>query len=148
MTRALWCASAWAVCLALCGCGGGKPEPKKYPVSGIVNLDGKPLADGRIIFKTPDVGAFDTINIKDGQFQGQAQAGKRRVEISAYRESKTPTMYAKTAPAIGPDGKPVPGMEATQRENYLPARYNTLSQLSEEVKSDGPNQFKFDLRSK
>ncbi len=148
MTRAWWCVSASVVCLVLCGCGGGKAEAKKYPVSGTVNLDGKPLPDGMIFFKTPDVGAIDPIPIKDGQFQGQAQAGKRRVEIAAYREGKTPTMYAKSPPPAGPDGKPIPGMDATQRENYLPARYNTLSKLSEEVKPEGPNQFKFDLQSK
>jgi len=148
MTRALWSVSVWAVCLAMCGCGGGRPEAKKYPVSGTVTLDGKPLADGVLYFKTPDVGAVDTIPIKDGQLKGQAQAGKRRVEICAYRESKTPTMYAKMAPSPGADGKAAPGMDMVQRENYLPARYNTMSTLTEEVKAGGPNQFTFDLQSK
>lgn len=119
--------------LLLAGCGGGT-EPQRYPVSGTVTLDGQPLPEGLIFFKTVATGAIDTMEIKAGKFAGEAQPGERRVEIVAYRES--------TAPGT------TPGMEANAEVNYIPPRYNSQSTLTAQVKPEGPNEFSFEVTSK
>ena len=85
MFRQIWCVPLLIAGVSLSGCGGGPPEPKRYPVSGTVNRDGMPLAEGTIIFRSPAEGAIDSLEIKAGKFEGKAQAGERRVEINAYR---------------------------------------------------------------
>src|SRR5690348_15803689 len=64
--------------------GGGDSTPKHYPVSGTVTLDKKPLADWFIYFKDLQVGSIDSSEVKYGQFKGEALAGNRRVEVTAY----------------------------------------------------------------
>lgn len=117
--------------LFLYGAAGCTQGPNYYPVSGKVTLDGKPLAHGDIVFVDlsgrygPDPG-----KIQDGRFAFQAKAGKKRVEISA----------SKILPggAKGAGGEPVP-------EEFLAAEYNTRSQLTVEVKPEGPNEFELTL---
>ncbi len=121
----------------ICGCGHSKKELPTYGVSGTVNLDGKPLAEGEIYFVTKETGQIDIVPVKDGKFEGDAKAGSRRVEIRAYNiETPKP-------PADMPDLK----MEPT-KTNYLPAKYNTNSTLTADVSADKPNEFTFDLASK
>jgi len=124
-----------AACVALEGCGGGgRPEAKKHPVNGEVTLDGKPMADGIVYFKTVATGAIDFADVKDGKFQGRAEAGQRRVEIFAFREGKPIQMGDQKTGAT--------------RENYLPAKYNTESTLTENVQQGPSNRFEFKLESK
>jgi len=72
-----------ACLLLLVGCG--PAAPKLYPVSGTVTLDGQPLADGKIYFRTVENGQVDTLPVTAGKFSGQVLAGPRRVEIVAYK---------------------------------------------------------------
>jgi hypothetical protein len=125
-------------CLAIGGCG-SKHEPERFPVTGTVTLDGKRLAEGLIYFKTIAAGSIDSAEIKDGKFQCKAEAGERRVEISAYENGATR--------AAGNDPM-IPKTSQTRGRNLLPPRYNLESQLMAAVTSDGPNQFTFDLKSK
>lgn len=122
------------VALALAtGCGsGGRVEAKKYPVTGTVTLDGQPLADGMIYFKDIAAGASDSAEIKAGQFTGQAEAGQRRVEIFAYRT----------------EASDMGGTVTETKINTLPPRFNSASTLSEEVKTDTTNTYKFDVTSR
>lgn len=119
------------VCI-LIGCGGAKP--KLYPVSGTVTLDGRPLAQGVIYFKTVQTGAIESFPIADGQFSGQAQPGDRRVEVTSYVKKAKPVDFN--------------GMKGDVQENIIPARYNLESKLAANVKADGSNQYKFDLATK
>jgi hypothetical protein len=114
------------------GCGDSKP--KHYPVSGTVTLDSKPLAEGFIYFKDPQVGAIDSFEIKDGQFKGEALAGNRRVEVTSYSAK----------------GKmvDVAGVKQEVRQNLIPNRYSLESTLTADVTPEGPNQFTFDLVTK
>ena len=118
------------------GCGQGTAAYEGVPVKGTVTLDGKPLDEGEIQFKTVATGALDTIPIQAGQFSGTAQAGQKRVEIFAFKTAAPPPS---TVPGPPPE---------VQKTNYLPARYNTASTLSAEVKSAGPNEFKFEVTSR
>lgn len=113
------------------GCTPTSPEPTRIPVSGTVTLDGKPLAKGMIYFKTVAAGSIDSVDVIDGKYAGQAEAGVRRVEIIAYK------------PATGG----TPGMGGSE-VNYIPAKYNVDSKLTAEVTASGPNDFPFDITSK
>jgi hypothetical protein len=119
------------VCLLAIGCQRQQVYDPTYPVSGTVTLDKNPLADGVMNFITPETGDLQVIPIKDGRFEGQVRAGKRRVEIRAYPVQKGPP-------------KPM----AAPPMNYLPAKYNSSTTLSADVATEGPNVFDFDLKLK
>ncbi len=123
--------SALALLVALLlvsGCGPSKPET--VPVSGTVTWNGQPLPQGSILFQPEDgKGVPDPGDIKDGRYQLQAKAGKKKVEIRATRES----------------GKVDPAMGAAPREQYIPAEYNEKTTLRAEVKSGEKNEFNFPL---
>ena len=106
--------------------------PKRLPVSGTVTLDGQPLAEGVIYFKTIEKGSSEPCDIQGGEFKGQAEAGDRRVEICQFRTTV----------------QDANGMKTEIQENLIPARYNTESTLTAKVTPAGPNQFKFELIAK
>lgn len=112
--------------------GCGSSGPKLVPISGTVTMDKKPIVDGLISFRTIETGDLETINIKDGQFQGNVKPGNRRVEIYTFRIQK------------GDFG----GMPREFKQNLVPPRYSSDSKLTANVTSEGPNQFAFDIESK
>ena len=118
--------------MVVLGVGCTKGEGPKSTVSGTVTLDGKPMAEGEVSFiimgKPPEL-----MTVSNGTFQGQAQVGKHRIEIRAYRMGQ-PYFMGTTK------------FEAS-RENYLPGRYNSESKLTAEVTSTGPNEFKWEVQS-
>jgi hypothetical protein len=118
--------------LLLPACGSG---PRKVPVSGTVSFDGKPVADGDIIFEDvdPKLGP-DAGKIKDGKFAFTAKAGQKKVKIQASRLEKLP------------EGKKGAMGETEMPVDYIPEHYNSKTELKEEVKSSGTNTFTFDLK--
>ncbi|EAQ76918.1 hypothetical protein DSM3645_11646 [Blastopirellula marina DSM 3645] len=121
-----------AVCAAFAiGCTPTNSEPSRVEVSGVVTIDGQPLPTGLIHFKTVSEGAIDSMEIVEGKFAGQAEPGKRRVEITAYRAASGGT----------------PGMGGGE-VNYVPAKYNAESKLTADVSSEGLNEFRFEVTSK
>ncbi len=115
------------------GCRPASPTKTTCPVRGTVTLDGKPLTQGEIYFKTDATGELDVFPIQQGRFAGQAAKGRRRVEIFAYRETQV---------------VPMPGMAPeTTRENYLPTQYNFNSSLTANLLADGPNELNFAVTS-
>lgn len=126
----LWLFSLAGLALSLAGCGAG--GPKTYTVTGIVSFDGQPVEDGEILFIPaekhfgPDAG-----KIVNGAFRFAAKAGVKRVEIRAARD-----VPGKRTP-MGP-----------VREDYIPAGYNSQSQLTATVDPVGKNHFEFPLLSK
>jgi len=119
------------VLLVLGGCG--RKGPIMVPVSGTVTLDGKPMPDGIIYFKTIVEGSVDQMQIKDGKFAGKVEVGDRRVEICRY--------------GLGPPIKMGNG-EIPNKIETLPARYNDASKLTATVTKRGPNEFTFAVESK
>src|SRR5262245_38062367 len=115
----------------LVGCSS---EPPRYKGSGTVTLDGQPVPEGDIHFRSTDGrwGA-EVGKVQDGRFELLAMAGAKRVEISASRVIP--------GGARGGGGEPVP-------EEYIPEEYNARSTLQAEVKTSGPNVFEFKLTSR
>ena len=115
----------------LAGCKQQRTYAPTYSVHGLVTLDAKPLTEGNIAFISSETGDLQDLTIKDGKYEGQVRAGKRRVEIRAYHPRKGPRKPLEPPP-----------------HNYLPARYNSETTLSADVSAEGPNNFDFELRSK
>jgi hypothetical protein len=133
MVRSVSIVAFTAVVLAI-GCESKLTAPPTAEVSGTVTLDGKPLADGDVMFANP-AGGFppDVLAVKNGAFKGMAKTGKAKVEIRAYRPAtKKPTTAESVA---GP-------------ENYLPARFNTASTLTAEITATGLNPATFEVQAK
>ena len=119
------------------GCGPtGRPQPERFPVKGMVTLDGEPLADGRIEFKTISTGYIDGMPVKNGVFAGRAVAGDRRVEFSVMKQ--VPFKGAAMPGTTPPDTIP---------EESLPKHLNVNSTFSATVSPTGPNEFRFELTS-
>jgi len=111
--------------------GCGPTAVPKAKVSGEVNLDGKPLADGEIAFVKPG-DPPDVMKVTNGKFDGEATIGDKSVEIRAYKEGKvSPTATIK---------------EAT-KENFIPAKYNATTTLKASVSATGVSPSKFDVKS-
>jgi hypothetical protein len=116
---------ACAALLAALGCGG----ERTYKVAGTVTLEGKPVAQGSIVFESDSggPGVFSS-GIVAGKYELQAKVGKKKVIISAYR----------TRP--GTENEPQPAID-----EYIPARYNTKTELVREV-MPADNHFDFALK--
>ncbi len=53
-----------------------------------------------------------------------------------------------SAPFVISSARPGPGGGGENFDQYLPPRYNIHSELKADVRTDGANVFRFDLRSK
>jgi hypothetical protein len=103
------------------------------PVSGTVTLDGKPMEDGVVYFKRPEVGAVDRMEVKDGKFEGIAEVGERRVEVCRYRFGEPFRMG---------------GAEIPNRIETIDAKFNTNTELTANVTEGGTNEFHFEVTLK
>jgi hypothetical protein len=126
--------------LLLAGCDGGHAE--RGGIHGKVTLDGKPLAQGSILF-TPIQGAHGVVTggeIKDGRYELPAETGPamgwNRVEIRAARN--TGKMIPKP---FAPPGQMIP----EQVEAVAP-QFNSASMLKVEIKP-GENTANFEVTS-
>ncbi|WP_145061863.1 hypothetical protein [Adhaeretor mobilis] len=135
-----------ACTLMVVATSGCSDNPLRLPVKGTVTVDGEPLASGQIVLvplqgtRGPTAGA----EIVDGEFSiassGGPLAGKFRVEVTAAQT----TTGRKQADIDFNTGK-LEQVEGTRQ--LLPPRYNSDSELTLEVTSDGPNRFNFELQS-
>lgn len=141
--------------LFLAGCG---HKAKVVPVSGLVTLDGMPLANAEVQFQpmatdgnsNPGYGSFGktdaqgrftlTIASQETQAPG-AVAGMHKVTIASGGTEKV--AYD---PQIGsPDGG---GPKNRPQVEKLPANYNSQSSLTFEVPVEGTDKANFDLKSR
>ena len=125
-------AALTAITLAGCGPSGLDLEP----VTGTVTFDGQPIPEGRIQFRAVDGDqrAFSGL-ITNGQYEIEAQPGRMIVEVRASRI--IPGKYDES----NPDEKAPVG------EMYIPARYNSQTELTAEVPAGGIQQLNFALTS-
>ena len=114
----------------LSGCGNS--EPKLVEVKGTVTLDGVPLADGFMYFKTIETGSLERIEIKGGAFNGKALPGLRRVEIISNVPKK-----------VVIDGKTI-----EVPDNIIHPSFNIDSKLTAQVVAEGANTFEFNVKKK
>jgi len=119
------------VCL-VGGCGGttNKP-PATAKVSGTVMLDRAKMPSGEISFTVQGQGP-KTLEIKDGAFSGEVNAGKNLVEVNLSKEVPHP-------------------MDPTQKikVNQLSEKfYGAYSTLSADVPAGGATDLKFEVTKK
>ncbi len=144
----LYINSALVLALGLAaGCSGGGDDLPREAVAGTVTLDGQPLANGVIQFNPAGKDAAGSAAVSAG---GQIAGGK----FSIPREGgPVPGKYSvaiysaargeRTKPAQVGGGKP-----AELAKELIPAKYNTATELTAEVKKGGGNDFTFALQSK
>lgn len=143
MIKSGLCGGVIGASLLFCslGCGG---DSSRLPVEGVVNFDGQPIAEGQINFipAPGTVGPTAGSVINGGKYSVPAEKGlkpgKYRVEISALRATaqKTQTFNAVTG-----------AMDASAAyESYIPPRYNAKSELTADVKVEGPDHLDFQLK--
>ena len=136
--------------IAAVGCGGGADSVGRQPVSGVVQMDGKPLDKGAINFQPFEggkhlVGAgavIDNGNYSIPADQGLT-AGKYTVAISA------PEPSSQSGPVAGQSAEDAMKAVATAGapKERLPAKYNSTTELMVEVKASGTNKFDFKVES-
>lgn len=133
MYRVAW--TSLVMCCFGLGCNGGSDAPPTFPVSGTVTFDGAPVESGDIHFESDVKGeAPDSGSIVNGKYSLKAKEGKKKVKITASRAVPGKT----TKGAMGED--------IVVKEDYIPAKYNTNSELAETVEAV-PNSFDFELKS-
>jgi hypothetical protein len=115
----------------LSGCGGSGPEVA--PVSGRVTLDGTPLAGARIRFQPEAGGGSPSYGTADQD--GHYVLGHKRGQPGALIGWQTVSIERGGHDDSANKSKP----------QALPARYNTASELREEVKADEDNLIHFKL---
>lgn len=129
-----------AALAVVAGCGGA---PETVQVSGKVTFDGAPVDDGQIEFEPQGSGRMAFAIVSAGQYATPkdrgVQPGKYLVRITASRST------GKTAEA---DAFIRDEEAATINEQFLPAKYNSASQLEIEIKPTGAIEHNFELTSK
>ncbi|MFH1920174.1 MAG: hypothetical protein ABIP48_09855 [Planctomycetota bacterium] len=120
--------------MTILGCGPSGMD--LHPVSGKVTFDGEPIAEGRIQFRAleGDQRAFSG-QINNGQYELDTLPGKMTVEVTASR--LIPGEFDES----NPDEKVPVG------EMYIPARYNSETELTAEIPASGIKQLDFALTS-
>lgn len=108
------------------GCGEGEDSriPQRYPLSGLITIDGEPLAGGSITFSSPEdakIGISAGGSIVDGRYELLATPGAKSVKISCIEEPRKNVF-----------------------KDIIPSKYNLKSSLVAEV-TEGKNQFDFEL---
>lgn len=123
----------FAVALLCAGCGGGSPSdtPELGEVTGVVTMDGTPMANVTVTFVPesgkPSFGGTDSeghYTLVYNQNEQGAMIGQHTVRV--------------TSPSEGPQD---------EGKDPIPAKYNYKSTLKKEVKA-GSNEINLDLTSK
>lgn len=135
------------VCVFICGCGKSKGPPKvaQIPVTGMVTLDGKPLANADVVFLPPEgMGAFSGRTKADGTYQLEGVAGSKTVCKGSCKVCIS-RMLKSDGTAPGADELPA---NAGASES-LPEKYSSPAEttLTAEV-PEGGGKFDFPLASK
>ena len=129
----------------MAGCSGSRDELPREPVSGTVMMDGQPLAEGAIQF-TPAAGSGGpaisyTAPIDNGEFSipraDGLVPGSYKVSISAVPVKRDTRIEA----TIGKK-------KATPFKELIPAKYNSKTTLTEEIKRGGASGLKYEIQSK
>lgn len=118
-------------------CVGGCTGDGKTTVNGTVTFDDAPIQSGTILFVKTEGGLVREGDIiKNGAFRVSLPTGNYKIEVSARK------VVGKTK-AVGV-GDPV---ETELTEEMIPERYNTKTELTQEIKSN-TREVKLELKSK
>ncbi len=115
-----------ALLLPLAGCEGARSD--KVVATGVVTVDGAPLAQGTIGFMPLDgAGPSAEALITQGSYRIEMTPGEKRVMIQGLKPG------------------PVDSNGVTTNIPFLPAYHNSESELTVEVSPEGKNYFPFEL---
>ncbi|MES2790379.1 MAG: hypothetical protein V4719_12280 [Planctomycetota bacterium] len=125
----------------IAGCG--ESGARRFPVSGSVKLDGKPVEQGSIMFVPLGEEAIPSAGgkIEAGEYTLPAEygpaVGKYRIEIHWPKPTGKKVAMGSPAP---------PGTMVDEVREAIPAKYNVKSKLERDVTS-GENTIDLDLES-
>ena len=128
--------------LLVAGCSRNQSE--RLAVQGRVTYQGNPIQEGTILFEPIDEGRQANGVIAAGRFSIPSShglsEGDYRVEIEAYQK-------ASASPSDGPGALYAQGESAVEilTEQYLPAKYNRQSNLTQRVSRENHNSLEFPL---
>jgi hypothetical protein len=125
-----WCLVIGAFLVAGCG---GPEHPKVGRVSGVVTLDGQPLAEATVMFQPTEGRASIATTDSSGKYSLIYLDGVPGAKLGAHQ-----VIIRTEIP--GEDGQPPIAKEK------LPKKYHENTELTAEVKP-GANTFDFDLKS-
>ncbi|MCE9563510.1 MAG: hypothetical protein K8U57_15830 [Planctomycetes bacterium] len=110
----------------------GCADEREAEVSGNVNIDGKPLQEGEIIFEAPDGSKTPgTGPIKQGHYTAKVLPGMKSVKILASRQPKTPD------PMLG----------AAAREPMIAPEFNLKTKLTVDLKPGKNDGVDFEVKA-
>jgi hypothetical protein len=142
--RCAYSSLALALGLMTFGCSRSKDDLPREPVAGTVTMDGQPLPEAVIQFyptgdaKTTGANA----QIKDGQFSIPREDG---LVPGTYKVSIS---HAELQAALFKGKKSDSPRSKRLGPELIPARYNSKSELTAEIKPGGTEDLKFELTSK
>lgn len=121
------------------GCGG--PTGDRVPLAGEVTLDGQPLDRGSIEFHPQGEGTITGGMVLDGKFEIPASQG--------VKPGKYFVRIFAAGGAIENDPVEPPGPEAETQvsEERIPAKYNTETELTEDIGDQGTESLRFEVTS-
>ena len=125
------------------GCGGG--EFSVAPVSGVVTLDGEPLAGAHVSFEP--VSAREDNRAGPGSFGTTDSVGRYQLETLDERNGAVVGNHRITIRTFHAERGNNGEMVITQKE-ILPDRYHASSELTMEVPRGGTDQANFQLESR
>jgi hypothetical protein len=142
--RLTYCVLSLALGLAHIGCSRSKDDLPREPVGGTVTIAGTPLPEAAIQFTpTGETKATGVVaKVEEGKFAIPREEGlvpgTYMVSISHAEQQEV-----KSKKAAGPLPKNV-----KLGKEQIPARYNTQSKLTAEIKKGGVSDLSFPLESK
>lgn len=126
-----WFVLATLVAVALAGCTPAMPKlPPLAAVKGKVQLDGRPMATGEVVFSLPGM-PEQRIPVVNGVYEGQAMVGANQVGVFSYFESEANSGLA---------------TDDVQKTNVVADRFSYHTTLKADVKAvkpEAPNEFDF-----
>lgn len=135
-------------CWCVVGCGAKGDRLAREPLSGMVKVDGQPLASGYLTFE-PQAGQPTQSGgmIVNGAYNVPpahgALPGAYAVAIFAAGEAP-----ATTAEPGTPEYEAAVAAQAKTTQLIIPKKYNLATELKAEVKAGTTNVFDFDLSTK
>jgi hypothetical protein len=135
--------------LATFGCLKRYDDLPREPVAGTVTMDGQTLPEASIQFSpTGDTKATGAnTQVKDGQFSIPREDG---LVPGTYKVSISHAELVEVADKgkIKAPPSSIPSRTKRIGPEMIPARYNTKSELTAEIKPGGTRDLKYDLKSK
>jgi hypothetical protein len=133
-----WASVPWlAIVVIIVAAGCSKGDPNLSEVSGTVTVDGQPAKEGDITFIPADgKGRTAGSPITAGKYTAKVGVGTMKVEIRVPKTVGTRKLY-NTADSE----------TRNLMEESLPAKYNTQTELTLDVKAGGMEDQNYDLKT-